>query len=300
VRPQLPHSLAFWLEIRLQHWSIVGARRNGLRPVVLTIAGSDSSAGAGVQADLKSIEASGGWAATVITAVTAQGPSAVRHVHPLPARSVAAQLAAVFDELPVAAVKTGMMVGSRTVGLVARTLRERRSPIVVCDPVVTATSGTVLLDAGGIRALIRQLLPLATVVTPNALEAELLSGIEVRDLEAAERAGRAILALGPQAVLVKGGHLPRPERATDLLVDRAGAIALRAEALEGGEVHGTGCVLAAAIATHLARGRELREAVRLAKDFVTRSIRAAAALGAGSIVDPLYALHDRGAPRPLS
>ena len=259
-----------------------------MRPVVLTIAGSDCSSGAGIQADLKSIEANGGWAATVITAVTAQGPGGVRDIHPVPVRSVEAQLSAAFDELPVAAVKTGMLVGARTVGAVVRVLRERRLPWLVCDPVVAATSGATLLDTAGIRDLARKLLPLASLVTPNAAEAELLSGIVVRDLESAERAARVILDLGPRAVLVTGGHLSGVDRATDLLVDSAGSMPLRGTALDTPELHGTGCVLSAAIATQLALGRPLRQAVAEAKKYLTETIRRAVPLGSGAAADPLF------------
>lgn len=261
-----------------------------MRPVVLTIAGSDSSGGAGIQADVKSIEACGGWAATVITAVTAQGPHGVRHVHRVPERSVEAQLACVLDELPVAAVKTGMLANERTVRLVARELGRRAVRILVCDPVIAATSGAELLDAAGQRALARALLPLATLVTPNAAEAERLSGIAVRDLESAERAARAMRSRGARAVLVKGGHF-EVDRAIDLLLDDAGAFVLRGEWIDSPAVHGTGCALAAAIATHLARGLDLREAAVRAKRFVAKSIRAGATPGAHRAVDPLFRLH---------
>ena len=243
-----------------------------MRPVVLTIAGSDSSGGAGIQADLRSIEAHGGRAATVITAVTAQGPRGVRHVHALPAAAVAQQLDAVFDELPVAAVKTGMLVGAAIVELVARVLRERRVRFVVCDPVLAATSGTELLDAAGRRALTRELFPLATLVTPNAVEAARLAAMRVDDLAGAERAGRALLDTGARAVLVKGGHLPPPDRAADLLIEASGVTLLRGIVVESGEVRGTGCVLASAIATLLARGEPLADAARLAKAHVAQML----------------------------
>lgn len=244
-----------------------------MRSVVLTIAGSDSSGGAGIQADLKSIEAHGGWAATVITAVTAQGAQGVRHVHPVPPESVARQLDAVFEELAVAAVKTGMLVGAPIVELVARVLCERNVPFVVCDPVLRSTSGTELLDAGGRRALLRELLPLATLVTPNAGEAAQLTGIPVEDLRGAECAGRALLETGARAVLVKGGHLPPPDRAADLLVEASGVTLLRGAVVENGELHGTGCMLASAVATLLASGRGLVEAVTLAKQHVATALR---------------------------
>ena len=265
-----------------------------MRPVVLTIAGSDSSGGAGIQADLKSIEAHGGWAATVITAVTAQGARGVRHIHALPTESVAEQLDAVFDGLAVAGVKTGMLVGAPIVELVARVLRARSAPIVVCDPVLRSTSGAELLDADGRRALIRDLLPLATLITPNAGEAALLAGIPVDDLAGAERAGRALLDAGARAVLVKGGHLRPSDRAVDLLVEASGVTLLRGDVVDGGEVHGTGCALASAIATLLARGRGLVEAVTLAKQHVAEAMRRGFLQGAPLAVDPLFARHGRG------
>jgi hydroxymethylpyrimidine/phosphomethylpyrimidine kinase len=265
-----------------------------VRPVVLTIAGSDSSAGAGIQADLKAIEANLGWAATVIAAVTAQGPRGVRDVHAVPLAAVEAQLRAVLEELPVAAVKTGMLVGAPTVELVAGVLREHEVPFLVCDPVLAATSGAALLDAAGRRAFLGLLLPLATLVSPNAVEAELLSGVPVRDLGGAERAGRAMLAAGARAVLVKGGHLGPPDRASDLLVEANRVTLMRGVALEGVEAHGTGCVLASAIATWLARGRDLVEAVTLAKQHVAAAMRHGFPQGSGQAVDPLYSLHDPG------
>lgn len=238
---------------------------------MLTIAGSDSSAGAGIQADLKTIEAGGGHAVTAITAVTAQNTRGVRRVDRLPIGSIRAQLEAVFDDFDVAAVKTGMLVDDEVVSLVGEVLRVRRPRVVVCDPVLLSTSGHELLDEAGLNAFHARILPFTTVVTPNVPEAERLSGETIVDIPDAERAARKLLASGVGAVLVKGGHLPGAT-ATDVLVDRTGTRMFSAPFLESGSTHGTGCVMASALATRLALDFPLRDAVEWAKEFTRRAI----------------------------
>ncbi|MDO8531267.1 MAG: bifunctional hydroxymethylpyrimidine kinase/phosphomethylpyrimidine kinase [Dehalococcoidia bacterium] len=249
--------------------------------VVLTIAGSDSSGGAGVQADLRAISASGGFGAVVIAAVTAQSTRGVVLARVLPVALVAAQLDAVFGDMPVAAVKSGMLGSARVVRAVADRLRHYAPAFYVLDPVLLSTSGHRLLDEGAVEALRKELFPLATLLTPTAHEAAALTGRRVRSLRDAEDAGRRLLDDGPRAVLVKGGHL-REGRATDVLVTRRGAHVIPGEWIDTPHTHGTGCTYAAAIATHLARGRTLREAVTLAKAYVTEAIRGGFPVGHGA------------------
>ena len=250
--------------------------------VVCSIAGSDSSGGAGIQADLKAIAACGAYGATVITAITAQNTRGVQSVHALPVEVVEAQLDAVFDDLQVAAVKTGMLSNPAVVESVARALR-RRAPLplpLVVDPVMVSKSGHALLRSEAVASLRQALLPLATLVTPNRHEAEALTGVPVTDVATAQVAARILLAQGCHAVLVKGGHFDS-HTATDVLVSAAGTAVFEAPRIDTPHTHGTGCTLAAAIASFLARGDDLAAAVRRAKSYVTEAIRAGIALGAG-------------------
>ena len=249
--------------------------------VVLTIAGSDSSGGAGIQADLRAISANGGFGATVIAAVTAQSTRGVVLARALPVALVEAQLDAVFGDMPVAAVKSGMLGNARVVRAVAARLRRYAPAFYVLDPVLLSSSGHRLLDEGAVAALRKELFPLATLLTPNAHEAEALTGLRVRSLRDAEEAGRRLLDDGPRAVLVKGGHL-RDGRATDILVTRRGVHVIPGEWIDTPHTHGTGCTYSAAIATHLARGRRLRDAVTLAKAYVTEAIRGGFPVGHGA------------------
>ncbi len=255
------------------------ARAASLR-VILTIAGSDSSAGAGIQADLKAIAACGGYGATAITAVTAQNTRGVRDVFELPPDFVTAQITAIFDDLDVAAVKTGMLASANIVRAVARELRTHRAGPVVVDPVMIAKGGHALLNDGAVECLRNEMLPLATLITPNRLEAETLAGMPVRRIEDAEAAGRAILSSGCAAVLVKGGHL-ETQSAVDVLVTADGVEVFEASRIATPHTHGTGCTLSAAIATYLGRGAALSAAIRAAKLYVTEAIRSGLALGEG-------------------
>jgi len=249
-------------------------------PVVLTIAGSDSSAGAGIQADLKAIAANGGYGASVITAITAQNTRAVTRAAPLDLDLVRAQLDAVFDDLPVAAVKMGMLASAAIVGTVASALREHGPPPCVLDPVMVSKTGFVILEPDAVAAMVQELVPLVALVTPNVHEAEVLTGIRVGSLAEAEGAGRRLLEAGAAAVLVKGGHLERGP-ATDVLVTPRRTRFFRGERLPVRHTHGSGCTYSAAIATQLAHGHSLEEAIVRAKAYITEAIRAGLPIGRG-------------------
>jgi hydroxymethylpyrimidine/phosphomethylpyrimidine kinase len=249
-------------------------------PVVLTIAGSDSSAGAGIQADLKAISANGGYGASVITAITAQNTRGVTAAAELDLDLIRAQADAVFDDLPVAAVKTGMLASAGVIETVAKALRDHRAPHYVLDPVMISKTGFPLLRAEAVGALREALIPLATLLTPNVHEAQALAGLPVRTLAEAEAAGRRLVAAGAQAVLVKGGHLEE-RRATDVLVTPAGVRIFPGEHVDARHTHGTGCTYSAAIATQLAHGRSLEDAIARAKAYVTEAIRAGLPIGQG-------------------
>jgi hydroxymethylpyrimidine kinase/phosphomethylpyrimidine kinase len=248
-------------------------------PRALTIAGSDPSGGAGLQADLRTFAALGVWGTSAVTAVTVQNTLGVLAAEPVAAAVVAAQIRAVLDDLGADAVKTGMLATGEIVRVVAQVLRTAGARNLVVDPVLASTGGVELLDAAGREHLVSELIPLARIVTPNAAEAAALSGVTVEGPEDAERAGRGILELGCGAVVVKGGHL-RGE-AVDVLVEPRGVRRFVGERLLGEGAHGTGCVFSAALAAHLALGAELEEAVALAKSRVTAALRQALRLGRG-------------------
>ena len=249
--------------------------------VVITIAGSDSGGGAGIQADLRSISANGGFGGSVVTAVTAQNTTAVTMAEELPLALIEAQFDAVFGDLPVAAVKTGMLASRPVIETVAAALRTYEPAFFALDPVMVSKSGYSLLADEAMDALRAELFPLATVVTPNVHEAEALTQRDVRSLDDARDAGRALLQEGPGAVLIKGGHL-LTERATDVLVTPDGVEIYPGEWIDTKNTHGTGCTYSAAVATHLARGRSVSEAVGLSKAYVTEAIRGGLAIGQGA------------------
>ncbi len=249
-------------------------------PRLLTIAGSDSGGGAGIQADLKTFAAHGAYGMSVITAVTAQNTERVTAIHPVPVEVVGAQIDAVFEDLGVDAVKIGMLGDSATVRTVARHLRQHLGgQPVVLDPVMVAKSGDALLAAEAVEALITELLPLATVVTPNLPEAAQLVGYAVDEFDAAERAGRD-LARGGAAALVKGGH-GSGDRVFDTLVTVEGVTRFEHPRIDSRSTHGTGCTLSSAIAARLGRGDPLVPAVRGAIDYLQQAIRLAPGLGRG-------------------
>lgn len=243
--------------------------------VMLSIAGSDPSGGAGIQADLKTAGALGVYGATVITALTVQNTLGVTGIHAVPADFIAAQYRAVVDDLDVQAVKIGMLGSAEVVQAVAEMLRDRPVPAVVLDPVMVATSGDRLVSEDAVAAIRDLLLPLATVVTPNAPEAEVLTGRTVASLDDLEAAGRALLALGPQYVLAKGGHLSGAD-SVDVLVSNSEVLRLSAPRVDTRNTHGTGCTLSAAIASYLVRGEVMADAVGSAKAYLTRAIVAGA------------------------
>ncbi len=247
---------------------------------MLTIAGSDPSGGAGIQADLKTFHAFGCYGEAVLAALTVQNTRGVTGVHAVPVPFVVRQIEAVLEDIPPAAVKTGMLATRSLVEAVARVLRARRVRNIVVDPVMVATSGDRLLDRDAVRAVRTRLLPLAAVVTPNLPEAELLTGLAVDGEEAAVEAGRRLLAMGARAALVKGGHGKGPW-VLDVLVEAGRTTTLRHRRLRTRSTHGTGCTLSAAVAAGLARGRPLRGAVEDAVGFVRRAMDRAPRLGRG-------------------
>ncbi|MBL8053596.1 MAG: bifunctional hydroxymethylpyrimidine kinase/phosphomethylpyrimidine kinase [Nitrospira sp.] len=247
---------------------------------VLTIAGSDSGGGAGIQADLKAMSANGVFAMSVITAITAQNTEEVTDVFELPPSIIASQLDAVFDDFDVAAVKTGMLSSTAIVEIVVKMLTLQKIATLVVDPVMVSKSGHPLLRPDAVDAVKTQLLPLAFVVTPNIHEAQQLSGIQITSLADARRAAKVIHGFGCKHVLVKGGHL-LSERATDLLYDGRFFNVLKGEFIETRHTHGTGCTFASALAAHLARGRSVLDAAQAAKAYVTQAIRHGLAIGHG-------------------
>ncbi len=248
-------------------------------PVVLSIAGSDSGAGAGIQADLKAIHANGGYATTAITAVTAQNTRGVRGAWDLPPDAIVAQIDAVLDDFDVRAIKTGMLSNAATIDVVASRIASAACPVVV-DPVMIAKGGHALLAADAVEALRDRLLRHATVVTPNRHEAERLTGRSIERVDDAIDAGRALVARGAAAAVVKGGHLPSAP-ATDVVVTANDVTVLDGTWIDSTATHGTGCTFAAALATRLAAGDDVVDAARAAKAFVTGAIRSGHALGGG-------------------
>jgi len=246
-------------------------------PRVLIIAGSDSGGGAGIQADLKTVSALGAFAMTAITALTAQNTTGVYGVVEIEPQFVVLQIEACASDIGCDAVKTGMLANAAIIDAVAGAIRGL-GPLVV-DPVMIAKSGARLLAPDAIAALKTKILPLATVVTPNLHEAGALTGREIKTLEQMKEAAQTIRDLGPENVVVKGGHLE--SIAADVLYDGRNFTEFRAERVETKNTHGTGCIFASAIATGLAHKKTVRESVAAAKDFITVAIRAGLAIGKG-------------------
>ncbi len=254
---------------------------NGLpRGRVLIVAGSDSGGGAGIQADIKAVTALGGYAATAITALTAQNTLGVHGVLPVPPEFILLQINAVLDDIGADAVKTGMLGSAEAVQAVAAALGQRDGIPLVVDPVMVAKGGARLLDDPAVAALRRDLLPLATLLTPNVPEAEALTGLTITDHAAARRAAQALLDLGAAAVLLKGGHL-RGAVVQDVLATSGGMEVIESPRIETRHTHGTGCTLASAVATGLAQGMTLSDAVRRGAAYVHAAILAAPGFGAG-------------------
>ena len=258
--------------------------------IALTIAGSDSGGGAGIQADLKTFSALGVYGASVITAVTAQNTRAVTAVEAVSPALIRAQIEAVFADLPPQAVKTGMLGDSQTICTVADSLAAVALPYLVIDPVMVAKSGDKLLADAAIATLRERLIPLATLITPNLPEAGELLGRSVTTRDDMPQAAADLLALGCHAVLLKGGHLAG-DASDDLLLTTGGATWLSAARHPGKNTHGTGCTLSAAITAGLARGLALVDAVHTAKDYIGAAIAAADRLHVGSGHGPLHHFH---------
>jgi hydroxymethylpyrimidine/phosphomethylpyrimidine kinase len=247
---------------------------------VLTIAGSDSGGGAGIQADLKAMSANGVYAMSVITAITAQNTEEVADVFELPTSIIAAQLDAIFDDFDVAAIKTGMLSSTDIVKTVVKLLKPQQVKNLVVDPVMIAKGGQALLKPDAIDTIKKELFPLALLVTPNVHEAQQLSGIEITSLADARRAAKIIHQFGCANVLIKGGHLAS-DRATDLLYDGRFFNIYKGEFIDTPHTHGTGCTFASAIAAHIARGKTVPDAVQTAKTYLTEAIRHSLAIGHG-------------------
>ena len=250
--------------------------------IALTIAGSDSGGGAGIQADLKTFHQFGVFGTSAITAVTAQNTVAVLAWQALPAALVARQIDALATDLPPAAVKSGMLGSAEIVETVAAGIARHRLPNYVLDPVMVASSGDRLLEPDAEALIARRLVPLAILVTPNLDEAAILVRDDVRTPEQMERAGRALVAMGARAALVKGGHLAGTGDIVDVLVQNGAARRFMHPRIDTTSTHGTGCTLSAGIAAGLALGRPLEQAVADALDFVHRAIAAAPGLGRGN------------------
>ena len=264
--------------------------------IALSIAGSDPSGGAGIQADLKSFSARGVYGAAAITLITVQNTQGVRGVEPLAPALVADQATAVLEDLEVGAVKIGALGTAEIAGAVARALADYRGPVVL-DPVMVAKSGDPLLGQEAVAAVIERLLPMAALVTPNLPEAAKLAGMpEAQTPEAMLAQARAIRALGAGAVLLKGGHGRGPEAADLLLAGEADPEWLPAPRIDTRNTHGTGCSLSSGIAAELAKGRPMAEAVAAAKDWLTGAIRAADSLGVGKGRGPVHHFHPMWPP----
>jgi hydroxymethylpyrimidine/phosphomethylpyrimidine kinase len=246
---------------------------------VLTIAGSDSGAGAGIQADLKTFAALGVYGTSAITAITAQNTRGVKKIFPLAPGIVAAQIDAIVEDIGADAVKTGMLFNSAIVDIVARKIRAHRLRNLVVDPVMVAKSGNLLLRRDGIAALKNKLIPLATIVTPNVPEAAELTGIRLTRMDDFKEAARRIIDMGAKTVVIKGGHRSGPP--TDLFYDGKNFREFGARRIRTRNTHGTGCTFASAIAANLAKGMKAVEAVERAKEYLTRAIEESYSIGSG-------------------
>ncbi len=261
----------------------------------LTIAGSDSGGGAGIQADLKTFAALGVFGTSAITSVTSQNTVGVQGVHDLPPDFVGRQIDSILEDIAIDAAKTGMLSNAAIIEVVAAKVKAHRIERLVVDPVMVAKGGAPLLQPDAVNAVISHLLPLALVVTPNLPEAGALSGLTIAGLDGMREAARRIQGAGAKYVVVKGGHLP--DRAVDLLFDGRTFEELDAERLDTPHTHGTGCVFSAAITAGLAKGKTVPQAVTAAKRFITAAIRHGFPLGKGhGPTDPMAAARDLGEP----
>lgn len=247
----------------------------------LSIAGSDSGGCAGVQADLKTFTVFGVFGTAVITAVTAQNTLGVKGVQDLPVEFVELQIEAVLSDIGADAIKLGMLSNERIVHAVAKKLSEHGVRKVVVDPVMVATSGDALLSEGSVKTLVREILPMALIVTPNLREAEVLSAQMVSSIDEMKGAARKIKSLGPEYVLIKGGHLDNPDESIDILFDGSEFTEFKAQRIDTQNTHGGGCTYSAAICAGLAKGMTVEESVNEAKEYITGAISNSFDLGAG-------------------
>jgi len=277
---------------------ILSNHHNSTPPIVLTIAGFDPSAGAGIAADLKTFAANNCYGVAAVTALTVQSTQGVKAMYVTPAAELRAQLDALLEDVKFAAIKIGMLGHRGNAAVVAEFLDHADVASVVLDPVLRPTQGSVeFLDAGGTKFLAEELLRRATVVTPNIVEAELLSGIPIKDTAGMEAAARKMVERGARAVVIKGGHL---EKAVDLLFDGAEVLTLGGDHVKTENTHGSGCTFASAIAAQLACGRPLRDSVLLAKAYVTKAIEKGFSIGKGpGPLDHFYRIHQEPPPRGI-
>ena len=264
-------------------------------PIVLTIAGSDSGGGAGIQADIKAMSATGSFACSVITAITSQNTQGVSAIFPIPLDHVASQLDAVFSDLNVVAVKVGMLADSNIIKVVADKINQYQPKHLVIDPVMVATSGDLLLEQSAISTLKEALIPLADIITPNLPEGAALTGKSVPESEAdMQDMVEELRALGAKAVLLKGGHLEQDENSNDLLILPTSTALISAKRFPTKNTHGTGCTLSSSIASYLAQGNELTQSVELGKRYISEAIAHADQLNVGQGHGPVnhfYAGH---------
>lgn len=258
-------------------------------PIVLTIAGSDSGGGAGIQADIKAISATGGYACSVITAITSQNTHGVSAIHPIPLEHIESQLDAVFTDLNIVAVKVGMLADSEIIKVVADKIRQYQPKHLVVDPVMVATSGDLLLETNAISILKQELLPLADLITPNLPEgAALIGGAVPQDEDQMGAMISELRALGAKAVLLKGGHLEKDDDSNDLLIMAESSELISAKRVATKNTHGTGCTLSSAIASYLAQGNRLHKAVYLGKQYISQAIANADKLEVGQGHGPVH------------
>ena len=258
------------------------------QPIALTIAGSDSGGGAGIQADLKTFAALGVHGTSAITCLTAQNPEAVLGIQACRAEMVRMQMEAVFAELPPSAVKTGMLFSTEILQVVVNFFKRQAHRVLIVDPVMVATSGARLLKSSATRALVEQLLPLATLTTPNLPEAEILLGRKITSETELRQAARDIQARFGCAALVKGGHLPGAHEALDFFHDGRNELLLTAPLIKGVSTHGTGCTYSAAITGYLALGCDLPYAVEMAKHYITQAIAQSCTVGRHTVLNSFW------------
>ena len=258
-------------------------------PIVLTIAGSDSGGGAGIQADIKAISATGSYACSVITAITAQNTLSVSAIHPIPLEHVEKQLDAVFSDLNIVAVKVGMLADADIIKVVAKKLKQYQPKFLVVDPVMVTRNGDLLLEKSAIDTLKAELLPMADLITPNLPEGAALIGSQLPiNEQAMQSMVEGLRQLGTKAVLLKGGYLQQDKESNDLLILPNSVEQLTAKRINTNNTHGTGCTLSSAIASYLAQGYELTKAVQLGKDYITQALTYANQLSIGQGHGPVH------------